>query len=157
MDDMSDMRRDNPSDAWEPCPPGALSQLAQRQVHSRSISRSLTIATAAVGGAACVLLLLGSMGVVGLNSLYPLGGSSLDSESGVMRVSAVYSCRDAINCRDSFLLGSASAEVQASVREHLGHCAHCQTAYRQRAHELKVEYTVLVSPSSAGTAFASRW
>ena len=156
MDQMSHKRSDSPIDSWEPCPPGALSQLAQSEGRRQSMSRSLTMAGAAVGGSACVLLLLGSMGWVGLNSLDPLRGSPFESGSRVSGSSVNYSCRDTIESRDGFLLGNASPEAQAAVREHLAHCAHCRAAFRQRAQELKVEYTVLVTSSSAVWAFASR-
>ncbi len=153
MDEMSLKRLDNPNDSWEPCPPGALSQLVRRDGRRRSVSRSLTMAGAAAGGTVCVLLLLGSMGLLELNSASPSGGSQIEPNSGVTGVSLSYSCRDTIDLRDRFLLGNAPPEARAAAREHLSHCPHCQAAYRQRAQELKVEYTVLVRPDSATSDF----
>lgn len=155
MDEMSLERPDNPNDSWEPCPPGMLTQMAQHAGRRHMLHRSLTIAGAAVGGTACVFLLLGSLGWLGLSSVSPSGASPLELKRGVSSGRLSYSCRDAIDVRDRVLLGSARPEVQTAVREHLAHCPHCQAAYRQRAQELKVEYTVLVLPHSPTATFPS--
>ncbi|MEO8271939.1 MAG: hypothetical protein ABI557_19605 [Aureliella sp.] len=153
---MSHIRLDNPNDSWKPCQPGELSQLAQRDVRKRSSIRSLTVVGAVASGVACALLLVASMGLMGQGSRPASDVSPFGSAAGVSSVSVRYTCRDAVECRDRFLLGIASVEAQAAVREHLSHCPHCQSAYRTRAQELKVEYTVLVLPSSVTTTFASR-
>lgn len=155
MDEMSLKRPDKPNDSWEPCPPGMLTQLAQHAGRRHALHRSMTIAGATVGGTACVFLLLGSMGWLGLSSTSPSGASPLELNRGVSSGRLSYSCRDAIDLRDRYLLGSASPEAQTAVREHLAHCPHCQAAYRKRAQELKVDYTVLALPHSPIATFPS--
>ena len=161
------MRHDNANDSWEPCQPGTLSRLSSRVARRQATRQLLTIAGAVAGGTACVLLLLSGLGVGGLG----VGGLGVGEAGSVTpargfpggvagvgssRAGLAYTCRDAIDNRDSFLLGSAAPEIQASVREHLGHCPPCQAAYRQRAQELQVEYTVLVSPAGPNSAYAAR-
>ncbi|MEZ6077087.1 MAG: hypothetical protein R3C56_15890 [Pirellulaceae bacterium] len=127
MDEMSLERPDNPNDSWEPCPPGMLTQMAQHAGRRHMLHRSLTIAGAAVGGTACVFLLLGSLGWLGLSSVSPSGASPLELNRGVSSGRLSYSCRDAIEVRDRVLLaGKRRPEVQTAVREHLPHCPHCR-------------------------------
>jgi predicted anti-sigma-YlaC factor YlaD len=49
---------------------------------------------------------------------------------------------------DHYLLGKISDQDRQQIRTHLGYCAHCEVAYRRRAEQLQVEFTVLVLPAT---------
>ncbi len=148
---MSIKQDDAPNDSWEPCSSGALSRLAQRDGRRRSTNRSLRLAGMAAGVAVCGLILGSGLWLREPSAISPSGEPGIELNHGASSGRLSYSCRDTIELRDRFLLGSAPPEARIAAREHLSHCAHCRTAYRQRAQELKVEYTVTVLPH--GPAF----
>ncbi len=145
------MTSDNQNDSWSACLPGTLNALATqvRQCERRRRLRKRALgASSAVIGCAAILFLL-------FNPPLP-SDPNQDSGSVIpsrVNLSAHLSCREVLDSLDPYLLGELTGDSRQQIRSHLGHCENCQIAYRSRAQELKVEFSVLV-PAPTRQSFA---
>jgi hypothetical protein len=139
------MTSHNQNDSWSACQPGMLIRMSA-QARRRQRSHQIRLV---LGSAASLTVLTGAL----LLWLRPLGqdagtGGGTQVLTSPTSLTGRLTCPMVLEQCDPYLLGKISDQDRQQIRAHLGYCADCEVAYRRRAEQLQVEFSVLVLPST---------
>jgi hypothetical protein len=139
------MTSHNQNDSWSVCQPGMLTRMSA-QARRRHRSRQIRLFVGSTVG----LTVLTSTLWLWLRPLGYVDGieAGRQVQSSPTSLSGRLTCPLVLEHTDHYLLGKISDQDRQQIRAHLGYCAHCEVAYRQRAEQLQVEFSVLVLPAT---------